>query len=172
MTQRFFTLVAGKIRAIAAIVTSAGSADAGKIIAAGSDGKLHSSFLPTGIGANTVTVIASEALAAGKLVNLWVDAGVVKARLADNTNKREAWGYVKESIAADASATIYRLNTVMAGQTGLTPGADQWLGTAGGLIAVPLDESDAANNGKLVQYIGRAVSATEVATAEYTPIEL
>ncbi|WP_287918833.1 hypothetical protein [Comamonas sp.] len=172
MAQKFIGLVAGKFKQIAAIVTSAGAADAGKIIAAGTDGKLHTSLLPTGIGANSVSATASEAIAAGKLVNLWVDAGAMKLRLADNSNGREAWGYLKEGVSADAAATAYRLNTVMPNQTGLTVGGDYWLGTAGGVISAAPDATDDANSGKLNQYIGKATSATEIATVEVAPVEL
>lgn len=172
MVQKFIGLVGGKLKQIAAIVTSVGAGDSGKLIAAGSDGKLHESFLPTGIGANSVTATASEVIAAGKLVNLWVDTGTTKVRLADNSNGREAWGYLKEGVAANVSATVYRLNTVMPGHSGLTVGADYWLGTAGGVIDTPLDAADVANASKLNHFIGKAISATEIATVEVSPVEL
>lgn len=170
--QKFLGMVSGKLQQIVAIATSAGTSDAGKIIAAGTDGKLHTSFLPTGIGANTVVATASEAIAAGKLVNLFVDGAATKLRLADNSNGRTAWGYLKESVTANATATAYRLNTVMPGQSSLTPGAEYWLGTAGGVTPTPLDAADDANAGKLSQFIGQAISATEIATVEYLPVEL
>lgn len=172
MVQKFIGLVSGKLKQIAAIAVSAGAGDAGKMIAAGTDGKLHESFLPAGIGANSVGAVASEAIAAGKLVNLWVDAGVTKVRLADNSNRREAWGYLKEGVDSNATATVYRLNTVMQGHTGLTVGTDYWLGTAGGVIDVPLDAAEAENVGKLSHYIGKAISATEIATVEVAPVEI
>lgn len=165
--QKFLAIVGGVTKRIAAIMASAGAADAGKIIAAGTDGKLHPSFLPTGIGANSVSGVASEPIAAGKLVNLWADAGVTKLRLADNSNGRPAWGYLKEAAAADAQATAYRLNTVMSGLTGLTPGGDYWLGEVGGVISTPLDEADEANTDKINQQVGKAISATEIATVEF-----
>lgn len=170
--QKFLALVGGKFKQLTATTSSTGVPDAGKMIAAGTDGKLHESFLPTGIGANTVTAPASEAIAAGKLVNLFLDGGVVKLRLADNSNGRVAWGYLKESASADATATAYRLNTVMPAQSGLTVGADYWLGTAGGVITPALDATDDVNVGKHNQYIGRAISLTEIATVEVAPVEL
>lgn len=170
--QKFLGFVGGKFKQLAAIAASTGSSDAGKIIAAGTDGKLHASFLPTGVGANTLTAVASEAIAAGKLVNIFVDDGATKMRLADNSNGRQAWGYLKEGVSADASATAYRLNTVMPGHTGLTVGADYWLGTVGAVTATPLDATDEDNVGKVSQYIGKAFSATEIATVEVSPVEL
>lgn len=170
--SKYLALVGGKLKQLTAIAASTGAGDSGKIIAAGTDGKLHASFLPAGIGANTVTATASEAIAAGKLVSIFVDDGTTKMRLADNSNGRSAWGYLKEGVAANQSATAYRLNTVMSDLTGLTVGADYWLGTVGTVTDTPLDAMDDGNAGKLSQYIGKAISATELATVEHAPVEL
>lgn len=168
--QGFLDLVGGKLKRVRAIVTSAGSGDAGKIPALGSDGKLDASVMPAGVGANVVVAVASEAIGAGKFVQLFADAGVLKMRLADNSNGREAWGYVRTAVEADASGSAYRLNTANAALSGLTPGSDYWLGTAGGVIDTPLDPETAT--GKLSQYLGKAGSATELITAEYAPVTL
>jgi hypothetical protein len=170
MAQGFLARVGGRIQQLFAITTSAGAADADKIPALGSDGRLDISMMPVGVGANVVVATASESLSAGRFVNLFVDAGVLKMRLADNSNGRPAWGYVREAVAADASGSAYRLNTVNANLTGLTPGSDYWLGTAGGLIATALDpETDA---GKVDQYLGMSSSATELVTVEHAPVYL
>ena len=50
--------------------------------------------------------------------------------------------------------------------TGLTVGAAYWLGTAGGVIAVPLDEEDSNNANFISQYLGKAKSATELITTD------
>ena len=62
------------------------------------------------------------------------------------------------------------VNTVNAALAGLTPGADYWLGTAGGVTSTPLDPD--ADVGSLDQYLGRAASATELVTAEHSPVYL
>lgn len=170
MAQGFLDLVGGKLKRVMAIVTSAGAGDAGKIPALGSDGKLHESFMPAGIGANVVVAVASEAIGAGKFFDLFSDAGTIKMRLADNSNGRPAWGYVRTAVEADASGTGYRLNTANASLSGLTVGADYWLGTAGGVISTPLDPD--TDVGKLSQYLGKASSATELVTAEFAPVTL
>ena len=170
MAQGFLARVAGKTKQIIATVVSAGAADAGKIVGLGDDGKLDASVLPAGIGANVVQAVASEAIGAGKFVDLFDDSGVLKMRLADNSNGRAAWGYVKTAVASAASGAAYRLNTVNAALAGLTPGADYWLGTAGGVTATPLDPD--ADVGSLDQYLGRAASATELVTAEHSPVYL
>lgn len=168
--QGFLARVAGKTKQIIATVTSNGAADAGKIVALNSGGKLDQSLLPPGIGANSVQAVASEAIGAGKFVELWSDAGVLKMRLADNSNGRAAWGYVKEAVSSAASGAVYRLNTVNANMSGLTPGGDYWLGVAGGVVNTPLDP--AVDTGKLDQYLGKALSATELVTVEYEPVTL
>ena len=170
MAQGFIARVGGKFKQVFAILTSAGAADSGKIPALDATGKLDSSFLPTGIGANSVVAVASEAIGAGKFVNLYSNAGALGMRLADNSNGREAWGYVTAAVTSGASGTAYRLNTVNANLTGLTPGGSYWLGTAGGTIASPLDP--VADTGKLDQFIGIAKSATELVTSELDSVTL
>lgn len=172
MAQSFLARVNGRLKQIAAIVTSAGAGDAGKIPALDSSGKLDNSVLPSGIGANQVVVPASEALSAGNYVQLFSDSGTLKARKADNSNGRPAWGYVEAAVASAANATVKRLNTVNANHTGLTAGGEYWLGTAGGVIATPLDATDAANANKVCQYLGVAKSATELVTVEEAPVLL
>lgn len=168
--QGFIARVGGKFKQVFAILTSAGAGDSGKIPALDASGKLDASFLPTGIGANSVVAVASEAIAAGKFVQLYDNAGVLGMRLADNSNNREAWGYVTAAVANAASGTAYRLNTVNAGLTGLTAGGSYWLGTAGGVIAAPLDPVTGV--GKTDQFLGVAKSTTELVTSELDPVLL
>lgn len=168
--QGFIAVVSGKLKQVFAILTSAGAADSGKIPALDATGKLDSSFLPTGIGANTVVVPTSENLSAGDFVNLYDASGTLTARKADNSNNRDAWGYVTASVTSPANATVQRLNTVNASRTGLTAGAEYWLGTAGGVINTPLDP--VTDVGKTLQYLGRAKSTTELVTEEFQPILL
>ncbi|WP_313080430.1 hypothetical protein [Pulveribacter sp.] len=166
MAQRFLARTGGKTRQLEAKATSAGAADAGKIPALDSSGKLDMSMMPAGIGADTQILPASEALSAGNLVNIWSDGGVAKVRLADNSNGRAADGYVLDAVASAADATVFPLDGTNSELTGLTPGAEYWLGTAGGVIAVPLDETDSANANKISQYLGKAKSATELITED------
>jgi len=170
--QGFLARVAGKTKQLFGLQSSAGAADAGKIIATDSTGKLDASFLPAGIGANTVTATTTEALTAGAFVNLFDNNGTMGARLADNSNGRAAHGYVNSAVASGVAATVNRLNTVNANRSGLTAGKEYWLGTAGGVLATPLDPTDVANVGKADQYLGIAKSATELVTAEFQAVYL
>lgn len=126
-SNRFLTLINGVMTWIEAIATSAGATDANKIIRTTSTGRLDSSLMPTGIGADTQSGTASEALAAGSFVNI-TSAGAI--RLADNSNNRPAHGFVTAAVANAATATVFRGGRNPA-LTGLTPGVRYFLGTAG-----------------------------------------
>lgn len=172
MAQRFLTLANGVRKLVQAITSSAGAGDAGKIPALDGAGRLSESFMPLGVGADTVSATASEALAAGKFVNFWDNAGTFSARLADNSNGRAAHGFVADAVDSAAVATVYPLDGINAELTGLTIGANYWLGTAGGVTATPLDESDVANANKVSQWLGVAKSATELVTTDSDPVAL
>lgn len=148
---------AGTLTEEAAIQSSAGAGDAGKIPALDAAGKLDNSMMPTGIGADTASIVASENLAAGDLVNVYNDAGTAKCRKADaTTSGKEANGFVLSAVTAPAAATVYfeGSNTAV---TGLTPGR-QFLATTAGL-AVATAPSAAGN---AVQRVGVATSATSL----------
>jgi len=164
MAQGFLARVAGKTKQIIATVVSAGAGNAGNIVALDSAGRLDESVLPVGIGADTTQAVASEILGAGKFVNYHDNAGVFSARLADNSNGRQADGYVLEEFASAATATVYPLDGTNAQLTGLTIGTRYWLGTAGAVTDTPLDETDTGNANKISQYLGVAKSATELVT--------
>jgi hypothetical protein len=149
---------AGQLEEQAALVTSAGAGDAGKIVGLDAGGHLDPTVMPTGIGADTAIVPASEALAAGDLVNLWTDTGAVKARKADaTTSGKEAVGFVLAAVESAAEATVYFDGTI-AGLTGLTPGARYYLSTTAG-TPVTTAPSTAGN---VVQEVGYALSATSL----------
>lgn len=169
---RFMTLVNGFRTLVTALVTSTGAADAGKIIATNSEGKLDTSLLPAGIGANVQILPSFENLGAGKFVNLFSDAGTFKVRLADNSNGRPAHGFIKEAVTAPANATVYPLDTNNPNLSALTVGSVYYLGVAGGVIAAPLDPLDAGNANKLHQRLGIAASATELITDDDSVVML
>lgn len=166
MAQKFLVREGGKTKQKEATTTSAGAADAGKLPALNSAGKLDETLLPNGVGAATQIIPASEALSAGVFVNIWSDAGAAKVRLADNSNGRPADGYVLTAVSPAANATVYPLDGTNSELSALTPGAEYWLGTAGAVTDTPLDENNVANANKISQYIGKAKSATELITTD------
>lgn len=164
--KKFLRLVAGVFTEIAATVTSSGSSNDGDLVALDSSGRLDNSVMPVGIGADTKSITASEALAAGDWVNVWNSTGA-KVRKADATTAgKEAHGFVLAAVSSGASALVYfeGTNTQVTGQT---PGPVFLQTTAGtGGATVP------SGSGNVVQNLGVAVSATEVNFERGTPVVL
>jgi hypothetical protein len=124
--QRYQTRINGILTWAQALTTSAGAADANKIVATGSNGRLDQSLLPPGVGNNSLTAIASEALGAGDFINIWSNAGTRNIRKADASNGRPAHGYVLSAVASGQSGTALTTgeNTSL---TGLTIGTLMFL---------------------------------------------
>ena len=151
-SNRFLSLVGGVQQLLTAIATSAGAGDANKIVMTDGSGKLDTTFMPTGIGPDTVTIQASEALAAGDFVNIHDDTGA-RVRKADATNTRPANGFVLASVTSGQSATVY-LSGRNTSLTSLTIGARYYLSdTAAGGVA-----TTAPADSGIVQYLGTAAS--------------
>lgn len=160
MARTFLDSINGRNRQQRAIIESAGAADADKLIATGADGRIDETFLPIGIGADIAMIAASETLASGAFVNIFNDAGTAKVRNADATSAgKESDGFVLEGAASGAMATVYfeGRNTSL---SGLTVGARYYLSatTPGASTVTP-----PAASGNVVQCLGRAYSATELA---------
>lgn len=138
-------------------VTSTGVAEAGDIVALDATGKIDTSILPTGIGADVKILEASESLSAGDLVNVWNDT-TAKVRKADaTTTGKEADGFVKDAYTSGQNATVY-FEGVNDGLAGLTLGSKYYLGTTAGGITTTVPTT----TGNVRQYVGKALSATEL----------
>ena len=165
--KKFLRLVNGVLTEIFGVQTSAGAANAGDLVSLDDTGRIHNSMLPVGIGADTATVTASEALAAGDWVNIWNDAGAAKVRKADATTAgKEVHGFVLSAVTSGNPATVYfeGTNTQVTGQT---PGPVYLQTTAGaGGATIP------SASGNVVQQIGVAVSATAVNFERSAPVTL
>jgi len=156
-TKFFMTLTNGIQQLVAGITSSAGAGDADKLSATDSSGKLDSTFLPVGVGADTVSVEASENLAAGDFVNIHDSTGA-KVRKADASNTRPAHGFVLASVTSGQNATVY-LSGRNTGLSGLTIGARYHLSAATAGTAVSTAPSASGN---ISQYLGTADSATSL----------
>ena len=62
--KKFLRLVNGVLTEIFGVQMSAGAANAGDLVSQDDTGRIHNSMMPVGIGTDTATVTASEALAA------------------------------------------------------------------------------------------------------------
>lgn len=187
---RFLANILGRIKMVATIATSAGAGDAekvpstngsgvldptilnaattgvSKVVMTTAGGVLDSSIMPPGIVADTAAIVSSENLASGDFVNLWNDAGTVKARKADATAEgKEAHGFVLAAVTAPASATVYfeSKNTSL---TGMTLGARQYLSTTPG----GRTETAPSAAGNVVQVLGVAYAATGLNFEPQEPI--
>lgn len=147
----------GRFKRRQAINESAGSGDANKLVGTNAAGEVDISFMPSGFGAETVSMVASESLAEGDFVNPWNDTGTLKARKADNSNDRPARGVVVAAFSSSATAVVYVGQKLVTGYTGLTPGGECWIGTAGRATQTP-----PSGDGVLSQSIGFAVNATTI----------
>ena len=146
--------------------TSAGAGDAGKLPALDATGKLDTSFMPVGIAADTATVEASEDLAAGDFVNIYDNTGALCRKADATTAGKEAHGFVLEAVTSGNNATIY-FEGSNTQVTGQTPGRVFLSATAGLATATA-----PSGSGNVVQRIGIAVSATVVNFQYQVPIVL
>jgi hypothetical protein len=163
MARTYLDSTSGEIAQKQAANSSAGVADADKIIATDSAGLLPISMLPVGVGVLAKSIVTSENLAARDLVNIYNNAGTPTARKADADNNMPVHGYVLNSSTSPAAATVY-FDGIIPGFTGLTRGARQYLSATAGART----ETPPSGSGNLVQYLGIAISDTEL---EFDPAD-
>ncbi len=156
--DKYFYNNAGLKKEKAAIQSSAGAGDAGKIPALDSAGLLDVSMMPVGVGAEVVVAASSESLTSGDFVNLYSNAGTINVRKADaTTNAKPADGFVLANVTSPASATVYLISAKNTAVSGLTVGANYFLSTTPGTISATAPSA----SGNIVQRLGKAKSATE-----------
>lgn len=168
MAWKLLRMLAGRITETEAITSSAGAGDAGKIPALDATGKLDATMLPTGVGPEVKVLPASEALAAGDWINVWLDGATPKMRKADAaTAGKECDGFVLAAVESGANGNAYTdgVNNQCAA---LTAGAEYFLGATAGTETATAPSSA----GNVVQSIGKAISATEIAFTRGTPVTL
>lgn len=166
---------AGKVPALNAsgilddsITNATVASAAGKLVKLDGSGKLDPTVLPTGLGPDTASIVASEALSAGDLVNVWNNAGTANVRKADaSTSGKEAHGFVLAAVSSGASATVYFEGTDTQ-MTGLTPGVQYLSATTPGKPS----NTAPSTAGQSVQRVGFAYSATAMNFDADSPIVL
>lgn len=157
---------AGGFREVEAVATG-GAGQANKIPALDLSGRLDATMMPTGISAETSIIPAFGDLAAGDLVNVYNDDGVMRARKADASNSTApANGFVLSAVADGANAIVYwgGLNNQ---RTSMTLGLHYLSTTAG--LSNHVAPSTASN---IVQRVGIAVSSTTLFFNPQDPILL
>lgn len=165
---KFLTHNGGNLVEAQSVGTSAGAGDAGKLVHLDGAGRFPTSVMPAGIGADTKSLTASEALSAGDFVNIWDDAGTPKARKADaSAAGKKAHGYVVAAVSSGASAEVY-FEGANAQVSGLTAGDVYLSATTAGAAT----NTAPSGTGKVVQRLGTAVAATEINVELGPTIEL
>lgn len=142
-----------------------GAAHPDVVIQAGADGLLPLTFLPTGVGEESFTALASEAIGQGKNVNEWNDGGVMKVRLADNAGGKPSHGFTKAAFSSGVTATYYKLGSCPT--TGGSVGAVYLGGNGDFTFTAPLEGS-----GLILQPLGICASSTTIYYSKETPVLL
>ena len=134
---------------------SAGAADAGEFAILDSAGKLSTTLMPNGVGADSVSAVAAEAISAGDFVYFNAAGAILKADA--TTPAKAAKGYVLAAILNAATGVVF-FDESNSSVAGLTAGADYFLSTtAGGVTATPTNVA-----GQIAQPVGFATSATNI----------
>ena len=161
--DKFLTLGASGITEVAGTDSSAGAGNAGDIVALDANGKIALNMMPSGLGPATKSIVASEAITAPALVNIWNDAGTPKIRKADAATNKPANGFILASVASAASADVYFEGEVT-GMSGLTAGKVWLSATVPGSVQATIPTT----SGHIAQAIGWATSAS---TIDFEPAE-
>lgn len=158
----------GHAKAVTAVESSAGAGDEGKVVALNASGKVDATMMPTGFGDETDSIVTSENLAAGNLVNVYNNSGVVTARKADGSTTGKACdGFVLASSVSPAAALVY-----------FDGHNDQCTGLTGGRVYLSQVTPGLATNtipttaGGIAQCVGRAVTTTSLDFEAQDPIAL
>jgi hypothetical protein len=166
---KFLRNVNGLPTEVNTITTSAGAADADKIPSLDPSGKWDITMMPNGIGADSVSIQASEALAAGDFVNIHAVTGQPRIRKASAAAVGTmAHGYVLSAVASGAQGTVF-FDEMNSQVTGKAPGATQFLSATNPGQTVETAPSAA---GQIAQIVGFAASATAIHVAVQQPIVL
>jgi hypothetical protein len=149
----------GNIKEVVSVQT--GTADS--IPSLDATGRLDSTMMPIGIGADTLTITTSENLADGDFINIYDNASTPTARKADASNGYEVNGFVIASSSSGQDCTVY-FEGVNDHLSGLTGGLTYFLSATTAGEATTVVPTTA---GHIVQKIGRAV-ATGAISLEFT----
>lgn len=104
-------------------------------------------------------VQASEDLLAGAIVNVWNSGGARMRNANASDGTKPAHGFVMNAVSSGNIGIMFGSGQINNKVTGMTPGADQYLDTSSGGI----NATAPSGTGQLVQYLGVAISATQLA---------
>lgn len=150
------SLSTGNKQEYAGLNSSAGAGSAGEFVILDGSGKISSTMMPTGIGADTITADAGENLAAGDFVYIDSAGDVFKADA--SAIAKAAIGYVLAAVTSGQPATVY-FDDANTGVSGLTVGSKYFLsGTTPGAITTTAPTTST----HIVQVVGVAHATTAI----------
>lgn len=155
---KFLAWVTGRVAEVQPVTTSAGAGDATKMAQLDANGKWDSSLMPSGITPDQKTANANGTITAKDLVYMEAAGTIARATAASGT-PQQCMGWATTSVTTGNPVTM-QLEGIVSGLTGLTAGSRYFLSdvTPGGLLISP----GPVGSGKLAQYIGTALSTTEL----------
>lgn len=153
--KKYLQLGTSGMEEVASTDSSAGAGSAGNLVGLDAAGKIALNMMPSGIGPATKSLVASEAITAPALVNIWNDASVAKIRKADAASNKPANGFILASVASAASAEVYFEGEVT-GLSGLVAGK-LWLSSS---VPGATQATIPTTAGHIAQSVGWATSAT------------
>lgn len=163
-----FMNLTGGVPSLETGATTGGNVDAGKIPALDPSGRLTMAMMPVGVANEAATAPASEAIAAGALINLWSNGGVLNMRNADSSVVgKPAHGFILAAVASGATGQYFLPGSTNTGVSGRTIGATEFLGTVGAVT-----ETAPTTSGSVVQQVGVASSATALVFNPQAPIAI
>lgn len=127
-------------------------------------------FTPTADrGTSFILAVAGENLTERDLVNLYDDAGTLKARKADADDPtKPADGWANATTTSGDTVEVNLTSTLITGLSSLSIGVDYYLSaTAGGITATA-----PSGSGQIVQRIGQSLSATVLSFERGEPVTL
>lgn len=135
---------------------SNGAPDAGEFVKLNAAGKLDETMMPDGVGADQLSMVASEAVTAGDYLYITASGEVAKADASIIAKK--AVCFATESVAAMSPVKVKfdDTNTFVAG---LTPGVVYFLSDA---TAGDVTDTAPTTAGSIVQQVGVALNATTI----------
>jgi len=138
------------------ITVSTGPTDGSKAVQTKADGTLDASFLPPGVGEESITRLFAENVTAPAVV-LVVAGELVAADASVGNASRAMQGFITNSGTTGVAGKMY-YGGISSGWSGLTVDAPYFLAAASGDIT----DTPITTAGQTHQYFGTAISATEI----------
>jgi len=154
--KKYISQNAGFMTEVQATDSSAGAGNEGDLVALDASGKIALNMMPTGVGADLKNMTANGAISARDFV--YVEAAGTIAVADNGSVGTRSVGIVQAAILDAAAGDVY-FEGIVSGFTGLTPGANYYLGTGGTVV---LAGGLPTATGEIVQKVGVALSATEL----------